>query len=173
MNHGIDQPPVGDKEQVYKETIKQLESLLANEDDLIASLANTSALLKLNFSSFSWVGFYLLRSKKELVVGPFQGKPACVRIELGSGVCGTAARRNETIVVEDVEKFPGHIACDPMSRSEIVVPIRHAGVLVGVLDVDSESLANFDQTDKGYLEKVAELVGGKFRGPSDIVTIHS
>jgi GAF domain-containing protein len=114
------------------------------------------------------VGFYFVRSNKELVVGPFQGKPACVRIELGKGVCGTAARRNEAIVVEDVEKFPGHIACDPMSRSEIVIPVRHAGAVVGVLDVDSESLANFDQTDRVYLEKVAELVGSKFRGPTDI-----
>jgi L-methionine (R)-S-oxide reductase len=168
MNHTIDRPPVGGKEEIYKETIKQLESLLADDDDLIASLANTSALLKFNFRSFSWVGFYLLQSNEELVVGPFQGKPACVRIELGKGVCGTAARRNETIVVEDVEKFAGHIACDPMSRSEIVIPIRHAGAVVGVLDVDSESLANFDHTDKDYLEKVAELVGSKFRGPSDI-----
>jgi L-methionine (R)-S-oxide reductase len=171
MNHAFEQPPVGDKEEIYKETIRQLESLLADDDDLIASLANTAALLKLNLRSFSWVGFYLLRSNKELVVGPFQGKPACVRIELGKGVCGTAARRNEAIVVEDVEKFPGHIACDPMSRSEIVVPIRHAGAVVGVLDIDSESLANFDQTDKEYLEKVAEVVGSKFRGPSDIGVI--
>jgi L-methionine (R)-S-oxide reductase len=171
MSHTIDQPSVGNKEEIYKETVRQLESLLADDDDLIASLANTSALLRLNFRSFSWVGFYLLRSNDELVVGPFQGKPACVRIELGKGVCGTAARRNEAIVLEDVEKFPGHIACDPMSRSEIVVPIRHAGAVVGVLDVDSESLANFDQTDKHYLEKVAELVGGKFRESSDIGTI--
>jgi L-methionine (R)-S-oxide reductase len=171
MNDTLERPPVGDKEEIYRKTIKQLESLLADDDDLIASLANTSALLKLNFRSFSWVGFYLLRSNKELVVGPFQGKPACVRIELGKGVCGTAGRKNETIVVEDVEKFAGHIACDPMSRSEIVVPIRHAGAVVGVLDVDSESLANFDRTDKHYLEKVAELVGGKFRESSDIGTI--
>jgi L-methionine (R)-S-oxide reductase len=171
MNHTIRQPLVGDKEEIYKETIRQLESLLADEDDLIAALANTSALLKSNFRSFSWVGFYLLHGNGELVVGPFQGKPACVRIELGRGVCGTAAQRNETIVVEDVKKFAGHIACDPMSRSEIVVPIRHAGAVVGVLDVDSESLANFDQTDKHYLEKVAELVGGRFRESSRIGTI--
>jgi L-methionine (R)-S-oxide reductase len=168
MNHTFEQPPVGDKEEIYRETIKQLESLLAGEDDLIATLANTSALLKFNFRSFSWVGFYLVRSNRELLVGPFQGKPACVRIELGKGVCGTAALRNEAIVVEDVEKFAGHIACDPMSRSEIVIPVWHAGAVVGVLDVDSESLANFDETDKDYLEKVAELVGSKFRGPTDI-----
>jgi L-methionine (R)-S-oxide reductase len=163
MNHTFEQPPVGDKEEMYKETIKQLESLLADDDDLIAILANASALLKLNFRSFSWVGFYLLQSNRELVVGPFQGKPACVRIELGKGVCGAAAQRNETIVVEDVERFAGHIACDPMSRSEIVIPVQHAGAVVGVLDVDSESLANFDQTDRDYLEKVAALVGSKFR----------
>jgi L-methionine (R)-S-oxide reductase len=171
MNHTFEQPPAGDKEEVYKETIKQLESLLADDDDLIASLANTSALLKFNFGSFSWVGFYLLHGDTELVVGPFQGKPACIRIELGKGVCGTAARRDETIVVEDVGKFAGHIACDPMSRSEIVVPIRRVGAVVGILDVDSDSLANFDHTDKYYLEKVAELVGSKFRSSSDIGTI--
>jgi len=97
------------------------------------------------------------------VVGPFQGKPACVRIEIGKGVCGTAAKKGETIIVEDVSKFPGHIACDPMSRSEIVVPIWDDGRVVAVLDVDSENPANFDETDKYYLEKVAESLTHKFQ----------
>ncbi|MBI4803395.1 MAG: GAF domain-containing protein [Elusimicrobia bacterium] len=153
----------GGKESVYKETLRQLESLLAEDDDLIAGLANTSALLKANFRSFSWVGFYLLGTDGALVVGPFQGKPACARIKPGRGVCGTAAQRNETILVEDVAEFPGHIACDPMSRSEIAIPIRLGGRLAGVLDVDSGNPANFDGMDRFYLEKVAESLGRSLR----------
>jgi L-methionine (R)-S-oxide reductase len=162
MDQTFERPPVGDKETIYKETLKQLESLLAEDNDLLASLANTTALLKLNLGSFSWVGFYLA-SHGELVVGPFQGKPACTRIELGKGVCGTAAEKNETIIVPDVSKFPGHIACDVMSRSEIVVPIQVGEKVVGVLDVDSQNLSNFDETDKAYLERVVEILKPKFK----------
>ena len=150
-----------DKATVYKATLSQLESLLAEDDNLIASLANTSALLKVNFSSFSWVGFYFA-TQGDLVLGPFQGKPACVRIRFGRGVCGAAAQRKEAIIVEDVTKFPGHIACDPLSRSEIVIPILNAGTVLGVLDVDSENMANFDQTDKVCLEDVVGLLKPKF-----------
>jgi GAF domain-containing protein len=104
-----------------------------------------------------------LKSQGDLVVGPFQGKPACVRIKPGKGVCGTAAERMETIIVPDVSKFPGHIACDPLSRSEIVVPIQVGGKVVGVLDVDSQNLSNFDETDRVYLEKIVEMLKPKFR----------
>ena len=135
MNQTFQLALSGDKERIYEETLKQLDSLLAEDDNLISSLANTSALLKFSFNSFSWVGFYL-ESQGELVVGPFQGKPACVRIGWGKGVCGAAAQNGKTIVVPDVSKFPGHIACDPMSKSEIVVPIEVKGRIVGVLDVE-------------------------------------
>jgi len=150
------------KEEVYKETLKQLKSLLMEDDNLLASLANTAALLKMNIHSASWVGFYLAEDR-ELVLGPFQGKPACVRIEFGKGVCGKAAALKQTFLVEDVSKFPDHIACDPLSKSEIVVPILVDGRVVGVLDADSESLASFDELDKKYLENVVALLEGKFR----------
>lgn len=162
MEQIFEYPPAGDKETIYKETLQQLESLLAEDDNLIASLANTAALLKLNFASFSWVGFYLT-SDGELIVGPFQGKPACVRIGIGKGVCGVAAEKKETIIVPDVSKFPGHIACDPMSRSEIVMPIQVGGKVVGLLDVDSQNLSNFDETHRAYLEKVVESLKRKFK----------
>jgi L-methionine (R)-S-oxide reductase len=161
----FEHPPAGDKETIYRDTVAQLESLLAEDDNLLASLANTTALLKLNFASFTWVGFYL-ESNGELVVGPFQGKPACVRIKPGKGVCGAAAERMETVIVSDVSKFPGHIACDPMSRSEIVVPIQVGGRLVGVLDVDSQGLSDFNETDRAYLEKIVEMLKPKFRSSS-------
>jgi len=157
--------PVGNRQTIYRETLKQLESLLAEDDNLIASLANTAALLKLNFSSFSWVGFYL-ESQGDLVVGPFQGKPACVRIKIGRGVCGIAAERRKTVIVPDVSKFPDHIACDPTSRSEIVVPIEVGGKVVGVLDVDSQELSDFGETDRAYLEKIVEMLKPKFRKSS-------
>ncbi len=150
------------KEEAYKETLKQLKSLLMDDDNLLANLANTAALLKMNIHSISWVGFYLTE-ERELVLGPFQGKPACVRIQFGRGVCGKAAALKQTFVVEDVSKFPDHIACDPLSKSEIVVPILVDGRVVGVLDADSESLASFDEVDKNYLENVVALLEGKFR----------
>lgn len=161
MDQIFDHPPVGAKETIYRETLRQLEFLLGEDDNLIASLANTAALLKFNFNSFSWVGFYL-ESQGDLVVGPFQGKPACVRIGWGKGVCGVAAESKETLIVPDVGNFPGHIACDPMSKSEIVVPIQVGGRVVGVLDVDSQNPANFNETDRACLEKVVEMVKPKF-----------
>ncbi|HEX9614380.1 MAG TPA: GAF domain-containing protein [Bacteroidota bacterium] len=146
------------KAEVYEEIIPQLESLLEGESDPTANLANTTAVLKMAFPArVSWVGFYLLKGG-ELVLGPFQGKPACVRIGMGKGVCGTAAKRRETIIVPDVDQFPGHIACDPDSRSEIVVPLIWDDELVGVLDLDSPQTATFDETDRRYLERIRTII---------------
>lgn len=143
----------------YRELLPQLEALVAGEPDLVANLANLTAGLKQGIAAASWVGFYLLRGR-ELVLGPFQGKVACVRIPLGRGVCGTAAAEGRTVVVPDVEEFPGHIACDAASRSEIVVPVRDpAGHLVAVLDLDSAEPAAFDETDASALARVAALAG--------------
>lgn len=135
----------------YEALAASLESLLGGESDALANLANASALLADALDRINWCGFYLLRGG-ELVVGPFQGKPACVRIPLGRGVCGTAAARRETIVVPDVNDFPGHIACDSASRSEIVVPILEDERLRGVLDIDSPELSRFDDVDRQGLE---------------------
>lgn len=140
--------PSGD---LYKDLAKSLESLLAGEPDALANLSNASALLAEALPRINWCGFYLLRGQ-ELVLGPFQGKPACVRIPIGKGVCGTAAARRGTLVVPDVEKFPGHIACDVASRSEIVVPLMDGGTLRGVLDVDAPLVARFDERDREGLE---------------------
>jgi len=145
-----------DKRAGYEQLAKQLRGLLAGETDPIANAANTAALLFDALPEVSWAGFYFLRAN-ELIVGPFQGKPACVRIALGRGVCGTAAARRETIIVPDVNAFPGHIACDAASQSEIVVPLIAAGRLVGVLDLDSPRLARFDEADRRGLERLAEL----------------
>lgn len=146
------------KADVYEEILPQLRSLLEGEDDWIANLANASSVLRFAFPDrISWAGFYLKRGDG-LVLGPFQGKPACVRIAIGRGVCGTAAAERKTLVVPDVHAFPGHIACDPDSRSEIVVPMLHKGNLVGVLDLDSNSVNSFDTTDARYLEEVVEIV---------------
>ena len=149
------------KKERYEELLPQISALLADESDLIANLANVSAALKTAFSHYSWVGFYLLKND-ELVLGPFQGKVACVRIALGKGVCGTAAMRRETVIVQDVTKFPGHIACDSDSRSEIVVPMVRGMYLCGVIDIDSYERDSFDETDRTYLEKIAEIVSVKF-----------
>ncbi|MEN3039172.1 MAG: GAF domain-containing protein [Candidatus Kryptonium sp.] len=148
------------KEEIYSELLPQIKSLIEDEPDLIANLANVSSALKQAFSSFSWVGFYLMKGD-ELVLGPFQGKLACTRIKVGSGVCGTAVLKKETIVVPDVEKFPGHIYCDPDSKSEIVVPLIKDGEVRGVLDIDSYELNNFDEVDKIYLEKLVNLLISK------------
>jgi len=148
-----------DKARRYGELLPQLEALVAGEPDLIANLANLSAALMQGISAASWVGFYILRGR-DLVLGPFQGKVACVRIRLGRGVCGTAAAEGRTLVVPDVDRFPGHIACDAASRSEIVVPVRDPeGRLVAVIDVDSAQLNAFDDTDAGALARVAALAG--------------
>lgn len=142
----------------YEEIVPQIESLIKEESDFIANLANVSAALKLALKDeASWVGFYLVKSG-ELVLGPFQGKPACVRIQMGKGVCGTAAKNKRTVIVPDVAKFPGHIYCDPDSKSEIVIPLMRNGEVLGVLDVDSSSVGSFDETDSLYLERVADMV---------------
>jgi L-methionine (R)-S-oxide reductase len=145
-----------DKSELYRQLLQQLAGLLQGETDWVANAANASALLWHTLPQLNWVGFYFLRGG-ELVVGPFQGKPACVRIALGRGVCGTAAASGVTQVVPDVHAFPGHIACDAASRSEVVVPLMHAGRVVGVLDLDSPELGRFDAADAAGLEQVAAL----------------
>ncbi|NLF06768.1 MAG: GAF domain-containing protein [Pirellulaceae bacterium] len=142
------------KSELYDSLLRRLHALLEDESDFIANAANTAALVYHSLPEVNWVGFYRCRGE-QLVLGPFQGKPACRRIELGKGVCGTAAVRKTTIVVPDVRVFPGHIACDPDSRSEIVVPLVHQGCLLGVFDVDSASLARFDAIDQRGVEAIA------------------
>ena len=142
----------GDKQEQYQSLLPQIKSIIENETDLIANLANISACLKTQFN-WLWVGFYLVK-EEELVLGPFQGPIACTRIKKGRGVCGTAWQEMKTIIVADVEKFPGHIACSSLSKSEIVLPIIRNGEVIGVLDVDSEQLGFFDEIDQGFLEEV-------------------
>ncbi len=143
-----------DRAAGYRELEKQLAALLHGERDAIANQANAAALLWHTLPDLNWAGFYRLIGN-ELVLGPFQGRPACVRIALGKGVCGTAATRRETVLVPDVEKFPGHIACDAASRSEIVVPLLKNGKLLGVLDLDSPKLNRFDAADQKSLQALA------------------
>ncbi len=143
-----------DKPKDYARLVQELNGLLAGERDLIANAANTAALLFEALPQVNWAGFYLLKDG-ELVVGPFQGRPACVRIALGRGVCGTAAAERRTLLVPDVHEFPGHIACDAASRSEIVVPLLRGTRLLGVLDIDSPQPARFDADDARGLEAVA------------------
>lgn len=143
----------GTKEDKYYILLPQIKGLIAGEEDLIANLANVSAALKETFGFF-WVGFYLVKGE-ELILGPFQGPVACTRIRKGRGVCGTAWAKAETLIVPDVDAFPGHIACSSLSRSEIVVPLlRPDGEVWGVLDVDSEKLNSFDATDMRFLEEL-------------------
>lgn len=145
------------KAEKYQELLPQLESLIEGESDLIANLANVAAVLKTVFG-FWWVGFYLIK-EEELVLGPFQGPVACSRIALGKGVCGKAANKKTTIVVKDVNSFEGHIACSALTQSEIVVPLfNQENTLVGVLDVDSEKLAHFDELDQKYLEHLGLIL---------------
>lgn len=148
------------KEEKYRQIIPQIESLVNGENNLIANLANITSALKFAFSDFSWTGFYLADdiNSGNLVLGPFQGRTACTRIPAGKGVCGTAAREKRTIIVRDVAEFPGHIACDSGSRSEIVVPIIKEDKVPGVLDVDSYEYSAFDDTDKKFLEELIEKV---------------
>jgi GAF domain-containing protein len=146
----------GDKVEQYQNLIPQIEGLLTGEPDLIANLANVTAALKEQFGWF-WVGFYIVKSD-ELVLGPFQGPVACTRIKKGRGVCGSSWAKAETLIVPDVEQFPGHIACSSLSKSEIVVPIFKEGNVWGVLDVDSELLNQFDETDQKYLEQILALI---------------
>jgi len=148
-----------DKPQQYAHLCEQLGALIAGESDWIANLANAAALLYDVLPEVNWAGFYLLKHG-ELVVGPFQGKPACVRIALGRGVCGTAAQQRTTIVVPNVHEFPGHIACDSASNSEIVVPMLRGHELLGVLDIDSPKLARFDAEDRLGLEQFVRTLLG-------------
>ncbi len=152
---------VGDRAATYRELIPQLKSLVSDENDIVANLANISAALKQFLSYISWVGFYLLKSD-ELVVGPFQGKVACTRIKLGNGVCGKAAEQRKTIIVPNVNEFPGHIFCDAASKSEIVVPLLKNDKLYGVLDVDSAEYNSFDEVDAESLEQICEIVSEMF-----------
>ncbi len=145
-----------DKPADYRRLGEQLEALLSGETDFIANAANTAALLFDALPGINWAGFYFLKSG-ELIVGPFQGKPACVRIRLGQGVCGSAAAERRTLVVPDVQAFAGHIACDAASRSEIVVPLLEGNTLLGVLDLDSPQPARFDAADAAGLERLAML----------------
>ena len=144
----------GTKQEQYEALIPQIKGLLEGEEDLIANLANVAAALKEQFKWF-WVGFYLVK-KDELVLRPFQGPVACTRIKKGRGVCGTSWAQAKTLIVPDVEKFPGHIACSSLSRSEIVIPLFSNNEVAGVLDVDSELLNHFDETDHHYLEQIIQ-----------------
>jgi L-methionine (R)-S-oxide reductase len=156
MSHAARRYAFADKTSDYRELAQELKGLLAGERDLIANAANTSALLYGALPEVNWVGFYFLKDG-ELVVGPFQGKPACVRIALGRGVCGTAAAERRTQLVTDVHAFAGHIACDPASRSEIVIPLVSGGELIGVMDIDSPRPGRFDAEDQRGLELLAGL----------------
>lgn len=145
------------KKSNYEYMLKYLKAMLEKERDPIANLANSSAVINKNIENLNWAGFYLYNGE-ELVLGPFQGNPACVRIELSKGVCGNAAKDQKTYIVENVHNFPGHIACDAASNSEIVVPMVKDGRLIGVLDLDSFEYGNFDEVDKEYLEKAVEII---------------
>ncbi|MEJ8818801.1 GAF domain-containing protein [Lacibacter sp. H407] len=156
----------GTKEEQYQQLIPQIKGLLEGEPDLVANLANICAALKEQFG-WLWVGFYLVKpssakafsdKSEELVLGPFQGPVACTRIRKGKGVCGTSWAEARTVIVEDVEQFPGHIACSSLSRSEIVIPIIRNTKVAGVLDVDSADLNTFDETDQQYLEEIIALI---------------
>ncbi len=149
----------GDKQAQYESLIPQIKALVEGENDLVANLANIAAALKEQFGWF-WVGFYWVKNE-ELVLGPFQGPVACTRIRKGRGVCGSSWAEARTLIVPDVEKFPGHIACSSLSKSEIVVPIIRNGEVLGVLDVDASELDQFDETDKLYLEQIVALVNGE------------
>lgn len=144
-----------DKPEFYRDMQGQLAGLLSDETDAIANAANTSALLFQMMPDINWAGFYFLQSEDELVLGPFQGKPACVRIAVGRGVCGAAVERAESVLVEDVHAFPGHIACDAASRSELVVPLIRDGKVFGVLDIDSPTPSRFDADDQAGIEAIA------------------
>jgi GAF domain-containing protein len=146
----------GTKEEQYQALIPQIKGLLEGETDLVANLANVAAALKEQFGWF-WVGFYMIKHD-ELVLGPFQGPVACTRIKKGRGVCGSSWALEKTLIVPDVEKFPGHIACSSLSKSEIVVPLFNNGEVKGVLDVDSDALDQFDETDQQYLEEIVKLI---------------
>jgi len=156
VSHSVVVSATSSKPELYQELRPQLASLLAGENDPIANAANTAALLFHALPDVNWVGFYFLKDG-ELVLGPFQGKPACVRIAMGKGVCGTSAQLRRSLVVPDVDAFPGHIACDTVSRSELVVPLLRNEVLVGVLDLDSPVRGRFDEADRAGCESLAAI----------------
>jgi len=145
------------KPEFYRELAGQLQALLDGEADPIANAANTSALIFQMLPELNWAGFYFLQSDDELVLGPFQGKPACVRIAVGRGVCGTAIEKEQSILVEDVHAFPGHIACDAASRSELVVPLFRDGLVFGVIDLDSPLPGRFDSDDQAGIEALSAI----------------
>jgi GAF domain-containing protein len=157
MYNNINNMYPSEKKSMYKLLASQMEALLGGERNTIANLSNASALLNDALGCINWVGFYLVEND-ELVLGPFQGKVACVRISIGKGVCGTAVKENVTQLVEDVHNFPGHIACDSASNSEIVVPLRSEGKVVGVLDIDSPRVGRFDKVDAKEIEKLARII---------------
>lgn len=146
----------GSKEERYSLLYEQMKALLADEEDEVARMANAAAMIHFTFGFF-WTGFYRVTGD-ELVLGPFQGPLACMRIRYGRGVCGTAWKEEKTLVVPDVEQFPGHIACSSLSRSEIVVPVWRNGVIIGVLDIDSQELSTFDEVDQQWLEKIVAIL---------------
>ena len=163
--HALNELPQADKTSAYAELETSLRALLTGEPDMIACAANTAALLYWSLPQLNWAGFYLLEpTSGDLLLGPFQGKPACVRIAMGTGVCGTAAARRETVVVQDVHAFPGHIACDSASNSEVVVPIVDGERLIGVLDLDSPVHARFDDVDARGLEALVRVFVAATRG---------
>lgn len=149
------------KEDKYVTLLPQIEAVIDGEPDIIANMANIASMIHETFQ-FWWTGFYRVIDN-QLVLGPFQGPMACTRIKFGKGVCGTAWKEAQTIIVKDVDQFPGHIACSSASRSEIVVPLKVNGEVVGVLDIDSEKLSNFDSTDQKWLEKVAVLLSAVYK----------
>lgn len=146
------------KQDIYNELISDIRAVVSDVHDPIANMANTSACIYDALADINWVGFYRLIDNT-LVLGPFQGKPACVNIPVGKGVCGTAVSQNKSLLVADVLAFPDHIACDAVSRSEIVIPIHHKGNIIAVLDIDSPSVNRFDHLDKQYLEIIADCLG--------------
>ncbi|MDR1723002.1 MAG: GAF domain-containing protein [Tannerella sp.] len=153
------------RNEAYKTLLPQIETLIGKETDLTANLANVTAAIKQTFGFF-WVGFYLVKGD-ELVLGPFQGTVACTRIKYGRGVCGTSWKESRTIIVPDVHLFDGHIACSSLSQSEIVIPVYQGDNVIGVLDIDSDRLADFDETDERWLEEICKLLSNRLMG-SDI-----
>lgn len=156
-----------DKTEFYELLNSQLTALLEEEPYLLPNLSNASALLGTALKDINWAGFYLIHNN-ELLLGPFQGKPACIHIPIGKGVCGTAVSQNKTQLVSDVHEFPGHIACDSASRSEIVVPLRSQGQLLGVLDIDSPILSRFDEIDQKGLEKFTDILTNAIKWPNTV-----
>lgn len=156
MTFELKAPAAGSRAELYRDLAAQARALLEGERDPVANAANLASLIWHTLPGLNWAGFYLLKAG-ELVLGPFQGKPACVRIAVGQGVCGAAAARRQTVIVPNVHEFPGHIFCDSASNSEIVVPLLRGAELLGVLDLDSPELARFDEADRAGLEALADL----------------